>query len=163
MSAESHRSAMSFTRQDGVTTLSVASWQHDGFMQTIAGHQSFSGSGSSTKSEKRPFDDDELSLPANKEDVKEEVILMIAALEASALSRREAQDAGDCLFASSTNPDSIFEPSRPVANQGPPKAFHRRGVLWGSITRRMLHRARQSTISSPIPLLPALPRSIDYT
>ncbi len=130
-------------------SIQVASWQHHGFMHTLVGHGSFSGSGSSTKSDKRPLDDDELTTRATKDDFKEEINLMVAALEACALSRAEAQDAGDRLFASSTNGDSVFEPFRKIANPGPPKRFHRRGALWSSMTRRMLSVARQSPRSTP--------------
>ncbi len=140
---------MSFESQAGSPSLSAASWQHDGFMQTLVGHQSFSGSGSSTKSEKRPFDDDGLLTPANKDNVKEEIVWMIAELEASYISRLEAQDAGDRLLASSTNAnaDSMFEPLRKITSPAPPKRFHRRGVLWASITSHMLLVSRQSTRS----------------
>jgi hypothetical protein len=129
---------MTFAGQDGFASLSFSSWQHDGLMQARAGHESLSGMGSSTKSNKRPFDDD-VSIPG---DVKEEVIMMVAALEACELSRTDAQNAGDNMPAMSTNDDSIFEPMRSITNLGPPKKFHRRGALWASITRRMLRLAR---------------------
>ncbi len=144
---------MSFDKHDSQGSASpspcLASWQHHGFMQTLVGHGSFSGSGS-TKSEQRPLDDDELSR-AFKDDFKEEINLMVAALEACALSRAEAQDAGDRLLASSTNGDSIIEPSRRIAKPGPPKRFHRRGVLWSSMTRRMLFVASRPILTSPSP------------
>jgi hypothetical protein len=60
------------------------------------------------KSEKIP--DDALSTPATKDDVREEVVLMVAMLEACELSRMEARDAENHLLDSSTNADSIFEP-----------------------------------------------------
>ena len=100
------------------------------------------------KSEKRAFDsadDDDQSIPVNtKQDVGEDVIMMIVALAACELSRTEAQNAGDNLLASSTNGDTIVEPLRRITNSEPPKRFRRRGALWASITRRMLFLARES-------------------
>ncbi len=135
---------MTLESQDGFPALSVASWQHDGFMQSLVGHEVFSGSASSLKSEKRPFDDDEQSMPATKEDFKEEVGLMIASLEAYEFSRTEAQNAGDNLLASSTNNDSIYEPMRIMTNPRPPKRFHRRGTLWASFAVHILLLARET-------------------
>mmetsp|Transcript_2261 Transcript_2261/g.4663 ORF Transcript_2261/g.4663 Transcript_2261/m.4663 type:complete len:139 (-) Transcript_2261:69-485(-) len=130
--------------QHGFPSLTVASWQHHGFMQALVAHDSFSGSGSSIKSNKRPFDDDDLSIPAaqSKHDLDEGVIMMIAALEACDFSRTDAQTAGDSLLVSSMNGDSIVEPVRRITNREPPRRFRRRVALWASMTRRMLRLAQ---------------------
>ncbi len=140
---------MSSDSQVGFLSLDVASCLHEGCIQTVVGHKSLSASGSSIKSNKRPFHDDERSKPAArmKQDLDEEIIMMVAALEACELSRTEAQNAGDNLLASSTNITGFVEPLRGITNPGPPKRFHRRGALWSSITRRLL-LLEQSTRSS---------------
>jgi hypothetical protein len=82
-----------------------------------------------------------------KQDVEEEIIVMVAALEACELRRTDAQNAGSNLLASSTNDDSIVEPVRRISSTDPPKRFRRRGALWASITRRMIFLAEDSTRS----------------
>ena len=136
-------SDMTLESQDGFPSLSVTCWQHDRFMQTLVSHDLFSGSVGSEKSENRPFDDQELLVPSSRDDIKAEVMVMIASLEACDLRRTEAHNAGDNLLSSSTNEDSIFEPMRTMTNRRPPKRFHRRGVLWASITQQMLLLARK--------------------
>ncbi len=138
---------MTFEGQDGFPSLTVAGWQHDGFMQSLVGHESFSGSDSSIKSEKKSIESEESPAVLMKQYVEEEVGVMVAALEASDISRTEAQNAGDCLDFSSANGDGIVEPVRRITNPGPPKRFRRRGVLWASITHRMLLHAQESTRS----------------
>jgi hypothetical protein len=140
--------------------LNLASLQHDDFMKPVfSGHEMFSVGVSPLKSGNLnvSLGKVESSSPATKDNVKEEVDSMVAALEvASALSRDEAQDAGDHLLASSTNADSIYEPMRTITNRRPPMRFHRRGALWASITRLLLCEARRSARStlrgSPLPL-----------
>ncbi len=139
---------MAFEGQDGFPSLTAAGWQHDGFMQTLVGHESFSGSDSSIKSEKKSTESEE-STPAvlMKQYVEEEVGVIIAALEASELSRTEAQNACDCLDFWIANGDGIVEPVRRITNPVPPKRFRRRGVLWASVTHRMLILAQEFTRS----------------
>ena len=75
-----------------------------------------------------------------KQDQDGEIIVMVAALEAYDCSRSETQNTSNSLVVSSTNGNSTFEPEpvRSIANSGPPKRFRRRGVIWESITRRLL-------------------------
>jgi hypothetical protein len=154
---------MSNQRQDFYSQLNLASLQHDDFMKPVlSGHDMFSVGVSPLKSGNLnvSWGKVEPSSPATKDNnvsnVKDEVSSMVAALEvASAISRAEAQDAGDYLLASSTNVDSIYEPMRKINNPRPPMRFHRRGALWASITRLMLCEARRSARSTLCgPLLP---------
>ncbi len=120
-------------------------------MQSRVYYESFSGIASSSNPENRPFDDYSVSIPPAlmKQDVEEEVTIMVAALEASDLSRMEAQNTGDSLLALSTNGNCIDDPLRKITNSGPPKRFRRRGAMWASITRRTILLLQESTGSPP--------------
>jgi hypothetical protein len=141
---------MTYDSQEGFANLSASSWQHDGFMPTLVCHESFSGNANSAKSKERPFkfNDDDMTIPATlllKQEAEEEIIMMVDAFSACELSRVEAWNACDNLLAASRNRDSIAEPLRRITNPAPPIRFRRRGILWASITRRMLLLAHGAT------------------
>jgi hypothetical protein len=155
------RIASSHPKAKTVAPLSVARWQHDGLIQTLDCKESFSGCSHPKKSEMKAFKN-EISTPASlsngmsisetliRQDVEEDYIMIDASSAAFEYSRAEAQNTSDTPLR--TNGESVVEPLRRITIPGPPKRFHRRGALWASITRRMLHLAQsaQSALRFPI-------------
>jgi hypothetical protein len=112
--------------QEDFSPLTVQDWQHAGMMADLVGHDAFSGSGSSLKSQKDFFTEDPTS------HITPEIYALISewSLNRTAQKQQQGGNVGDTV--------NMLEPTRVyrgvVTPPGPPKRFYR--TFWRSLVRK---------------------------
>ena len=106
-------------------------------------HDAFSRSGSA-KSQKSAVLDQDAYVPVNY--ISPEVYALLAAAEASAARRAEAQDAGgmdlDSIGQESTLQTTMggwHDPANAMLGMAPPKRYYR--IFWRSVSKRLLQQS----------------------